>query len=317
MLRSITLPQVGAVAVGHQVRCERLASGHVLLTGHQLAVTRVLDPSFADSHLIDGGAEAVHMTDKIVAVAADHRLRVRRIGTREPVGRELARVRGGTYRFTAAGTHLWEVARRRWRCRARLRGLDGGPAVEVVLPAPEPSVGAWTIVGEHPRADALVVKSLGRHLAIERGADGRLTTRRLPIDVFLDWSPDGRGYLGATFAGQLTMHRWPGDEAVRSIATRRLTELLGDQLGLHGCVIDDDRALLDTLGGRLIVVDLADATAEVVEVKLHNDVRRLGLAHLALGNSGRVLTGRTGDDLLRIWDGEAVVRTIPARHAHR
>lgn len=317
MLRAITLPQVGAVAVGHHARCERLASGHVLLAGRQMALTRVLDPSLGDSHLIDDKVAAVHMGEKMVAAPSGPWLRVRRIGSREPLGRRFAFEPGRTYRFSPAGTHLWELARRRWRWRARLSGVEGRGHVEAVLPAPERSIGAWTIVAEHPRQDALVVKSLARHLAIERGAGGALAVRPLPIDVFIDWAPDGLGYLGATFDGALRVHRWDGGEVVRSIETRRLTELLGDQLGLHGTVIDLDRALLDTLGGRLIVVDLGDATAEVVEVKLHGDARPIGLAHLGLGTSGRVLTGRAGDDLLRIWDGEAVVRTIPARHAHR
>ncbi|HVK72077.1 MAG TPA: hypothetical protein VM734_02100 [Kofleriaceae bacterium] len=317
MLRSITLPQVGAVAVGHQFRCERLASGHVLVTGHELAESRLLDPSFAVAEPVGGDSRAVaaiHVGVDRVATSIGGELRLRTRAGAEKL-RTSGRGRQRAYRFTSNGVWLWELARRR-RWVARLRRVeDGKIAAEAALPEADPTLGAWSLVSEHPLINAVIAKSVDRHVAIEHRPDGALEVRPLALDVFIDWLPDGRSFLAATFDGRLTVHRWPGDTVLRTVATERLADLFVDQLGLHGRVIDDDRALLDTLGGRLMVVDLVDPTAEVIEVRLTGDARPLGLSWLELGRSGRILTGRAGDDLLRVWDGTAVLRSIPSRAA--
>lgn len=312
MLRTITLPQVGVIAVGHHFRCERLASGHVLVTGSQLAQCLLVDPTFATAAPIGRGIAAVHAGADVAALAVGSDLHLRRAS-------KLRRLRTGgvaaerACRFTANGVWLWELARRR-RWVVRVRRVDDGRVVdEAALPDPDPTVGAWAVAAEHPLINAVVARSVDRHVAIELGADGRLDVRPLPLDVFIDWLPDGRAFVAARFDGRVTIHRWPGDHIEHTVPTTRLGELMIDQLGLHGRVIDADRALLDTLAGRLLIVDLRDASAEIVEVRLTGDTRSIGLSWLELGRDGRVLTGRAGDDLLRVWDGTAVLRTVPAR----
>ena len=314
MLRAITLPQVGVIAGGHQFRCERLASGHLLIAGAHLAESLLVDPTFARVTHIGRGIAAVHAGADLAALSSGGDLRLR-AGKQQHRLRTTGVAAERAYRFSSNGVWLWELARRRrWVVRAR-RTDDGRVAAEALLPDPDPTVGAWSVASEHPLINAVIARSVDRHVAIELGADGRLDVRSLPLDVFVDWLPDGRAFLAARYDGRLTLHPWPGDRIEHTVPTTRLGELLIDQLGLHGRVIDNERALLDTLGGRLILVDLRDPTAEVVEVRLTGDARSIGLSWLELGRDGRILTGRAGDDLLRVWDGTAVLRTIPSRSA--
>ena len=61
MRRAITVRQIGAIVVGHHFRCERLASGHLLVTGNELHDGRLLEPDLATVAPVRRAVAAVHV----------------------------------------------------------------------------------------------------------------------------------------------------------------------------------------------------------------------------------------------------------------
>jgi len=318
VLRSLVLEQVGQVEVGAFATCERLASGHVLIGGQELEHRLLLDPTLGRVERLPRGVDAIHVGEGVCAETTsegDLRLVARD-------GAELAHIDGrgdlADVRFGPSGAVLWEIGeRRRWEVRARVGFHDaaiGRMLAEAELPEPHPELRAWAVEAVHPITESLVASSVERHVAVELTSNARaLTVRPLAFESFVDWMPGGTALLATSFDGWLSVHRWPSGEVARRVGTARLRDLLDDTLGFHGRVIDDDRAIVDTERGRLVVVDLADPGAEVIELRLAGDARETDLHWLELGRTGRILTGRRDDRVLKIWDGTAAVRAIPAR----
>ncbi len=306
------LEQVGQLEVGADAYCERLASGHVLIAGPELEHALLLDPTLGRVERLPRGVDTIHVGAGIHAETdLDGGLRIVDRHDNELVNVEVRGDRAGV-RFDASGGVLWELAlRRRWEIRARL-ARHGRLVGELELPEPHPALRAWSLAAVRPVADGIVVASVDRHVAIELGPAG-LLVHELGFDAFVDWMPGGRALLAASGGGWLTIHRWPTGTVVRRLSTARMAELLADQVGFHGRVIDDDRAIIDTDRGRLLLIDLVEPGAEVIELRLDGDARNLGLSCLELGRTGRLLTGRQGAAHVKIWDGSAAVRTIPAR----
>ena len=310
-MRTLRLEQVGQLEVGEHATGERLASGHLLFSAGEREHALLLDPTLGRVERLSRWTRAAHAGERLRA-ELDSEGDVHVLGDD---GAELVRIeaRGdvGGLRFDASGVVLWELAERRpWEVRARV-ARDGRLIGRVSLP--EPASGAWHIEAVRPVADGLIVSSLFRHLAITLAPAG-LALHPLPIEGFVDWLPGARGFVAAEDdQGELGIHRWPDGARVRPVVTDRVSEVLGDHPCWTGRVIDDERAILATLEGRLIVLDLVDPGAQILELRLEGDRASDGLSTVELGRTGRILTGREGARVLKIWDGDEAVRTIPAR----
>ncbi len=202
--------------------------------------------------------------------------------------------------------------------RARLRLLDAaGELLDQRELTHRASGGpAWWLEDAHPTQPTVAVSAgLGQDGAFFLLAHAR--ERRLVLDApvdgscFAGWAPGGEAFATLPHHGtQLCL--WSlGGAPLRQRELRPMLEALDDGHSWSVCFLDDERLLLPTSEGRLLLVRMAGG--EALELRLRGDVRnwdwrQIGLVRLPGSSAPSLLTARSGDRALKVWDLTACVR---------
>jgi WD40 repeat protein len=141
----------------------------------------------------------------------------------------------------------------------------------------------------------------GAFYVFARILDGELSLDAPVDDVcFAGWGP--RGELFATlphYGGLLQVCHF--DRSVRwKHDLDPLLEILDESDNWEAHLIDAERAVVPTSEGRLLMITMGHS--EVIDLRLHRDERNWNWAHVQLGPESSLITARSQDHMIRLWD---------------